>query len=87
MAISIASKAQQAVGALRTFVQLAEPGQFPRGWQVYRRALIALGFFGVEHATAQGGGDTHDRIELMLADEGPPIGSDIQFILWRNHVG
>ncbi|MNG38527.1 hypothetical protein D3C84_1262690 [compost metagenome] len=68
-------------------MQLTKTGQFPGRWQVHCRALIALGFFGVEHATAQGGGDTYDRIELMLADERSPIGSDIQFILWRNHVG
>ncbi|MNH46101.1 hypothetical protein D3C79_1087520 [compost metagenome] len=52
LAISVASKADQAVGQLCRFMQLAQAGQLPRFGQVHRRALVAAGFGFVEHAAA-----------------------------------
>ncbi|MNY01262.1 hypothetical protein D3C86_1337870 [compost metagenome] len=68
-------------------MQLAEAGQFPRRADGYSLALIASGFFLVQHATTQRGGDAHHAIELMVADKGVPLLGQVRFILGRDHAG
>ena len=81
LAISITSEADQAVGHLCRLMQLAEARKLPRGRQVHGRALVAVGFALIQHASTQGCGDADHGIQPMAIDEVAPLGGNVQFIL------
>src|SRR3990167_1337577 len=85
LAISMASEADQAVTQLCRFVQLAQARKLPVLPQVGGTAVVTVGFFLVEYATAQGGSNAHHAIELLLADEVTPLAAQVQFILRGDH--
>ena len=72
------------IGSLDRIMQLPQARQRPRCVEVDRAALKTRGFLLVEHAAAQGGGNAHHAIKLVLADKLTPLASDVLLILWRN---
>ena len=75
------SKADKAVGLLRRFVQLAQPGKLPARREIGGRSPMAFGFLLIEYAPAQTSGDADNTVELVSLDELTPLAGDIGFIL------